>query len=236
MPERDDLLDDLRELGRSVPAPGADALAAAVLARLAGEADAPVRHTGRALRVAAVALATLLALLLVPPVRAAVSDWFGFGSVIVRDDDGSGPPAPTSPTPAGPGRSAREAASLVDFATYSLPALGDPERAWVSPDRRVLTFTWADGTRLDQSSSLSYTFAKSARVYETVPVDGTDALWFGDSHDVAVVDERGREVVETRRRAGSTLVFILGDTTLRLEGERSLTSATTLAESARPLG
>ncbi len=66
-------------------------------------------------------------------------------------------------------------------------------------------------------------------------VDGRDALWFEDSHQVAVLDEQGREVVESRRRVGSTLVWMVGDTTLRLEGELTLGQAVAIAESARRL-
>ena len=97
----------------------------------------------------------------------------------------------------------------------------------------MVTLQWDAGTRLDQSSSRSYTFAKSAETFERVSVAGRDALWFEDSHQVAVLDEQGREVVESRRRVGSTLVWMVGDTTLRLEGELTLGQAVAIAESAR---
>jgi hypothetical protein len=180
-----------------------------------------------------VAVVTLLALLLVPPVRAAISDWFGFGSVVVREGDDNGGPPSVSPTLPGPATPLGEAAAQVSFTVLDLPALGQPRGAWVSPDRRVLTLEWDDGTRLDQSSSLSYTFAKTAETFESVSVDGRDALWFEDSHQVAVLDEDGREVVESRRRAGSTLIWMVGDTTLRLEGELTLGRAVAIAEAAR---
>lgn len=233
MPERDDLLADLQELGRSVSTPSAAGMDEAVLARLAPTAGTTSRPRWL-LRAAAIAVAALLALLLVPPVRAAIVDWFGFGSVVVREGDGSGELPTVSPTPSGPGTSLREAASQVSFSVVELPALSQPRGAWLSPDRRVLTLLWDDGTRLDQSSSRSYTFAKSAETVEHVSVDGRDALWFPDSHQVAVLDEQGREVVESRRRVGSTLVWMVGDTTLRLEGELTLQQAVDVAESARP--
>ena len=233
MPERDDLLHDLQELGRSVPTPGAVGMDEAVLARLADPTPVPAIRPRTLLRVAAVALTTLLALLLVPPVRAAISDWFGFGSVMVREGDGTGELPTGTPRPSGPSTSLRDAAAQVTFGVVELPALGTPQGAWVSTDERVLTVLWDDRIRLDQSSSLTYTFAKTAETFELVSVDGRDALWFGDSHEVTVVDEDGREVRETRRRGGSTLVWMVGDTTLRLEGELSLTQAVALAESAR---
>ncbi len=233
MPEHDDLLHDLQELGRSVPTPGAVGMDEAVLARLADPTPVPAIRPRTLLRVAAVALTTLLALLLVPPVRAAISDWFGFGSVMVREGDGTGELPTGTPRPSGPSTSLRDAAAQVTFGVVELPALGTPQGAWVSPDERVLTVLWDDRIRLDQSSSLTYTFAKTAETFELVSVDGRDALWFGDSHEVAVVDEDGAEVRESRRRVGSTLVWTVDDTTLRLEGEFSLTQAVALAESAR---
>lgn len=233
MPEHDELRHDLGELGRSVPTSGAIGMDEAVLARLAGAAPMPTRGPRTLLRVAAVALTTLLALLLVPPVRAAISDWFGFGSVMVRDGDGTGEVPTGTPSPSGPSTSLRDAAAQVTFTVVELPTLGAPQGAWVTPDKRVLMLLWADGIRLDQSSSLSYTFAKTADSFQRVLVDGRDALWFGDSHEVAVVGSDGREVRETRRRVGSTLVWMVGDATLRLEGELSVTQAIALAESAR---
>lgn len=233
MPERDDLLHDLGELGRSLPIPAATGMDDAVLARLTEPVASPARTPRTLLRVAAVALTTLLALLLVPPVRAAISDWFGFGSVMVREGDGTGEAPTESPTPSGPATSLREAAPQVTFRVLELPALGTPRGAWVSPDERVLTLLWDDDVRLDQSSSYTYSFAKTSETFELVSVDGQDALWFGDSHEVAVVDKDGHEVRESRRRVGSTLIWMVDDTTLRLEGELSLTQAIALAESAR---
>ncbi len=233
MPEYDDLLHDLAELGRSLPVPDAVGMDTAVLERLAEATPAPTRRRRTLVRVAAVALTTLLALLLVPPVRAAITDWFGFGSVMVREGDGTGGLPTGSPSPSGPSTTLRDAATQVTFTVVELPALGAPRGAWVSPAQRVLTLLWDDDVRLDQSSSYTYTFAKTAESFEKVSVDGRDALWFGDSHEVAVVDEDGGEVRESRRRVGSTLVWMVGDTTLRLEGEFSLTQAVAVAESAR---
>ena len=45
----------------------------------------------------------------------------------------------------------------------------------------------------------------------------------------------GAEVPSTRRPAGRTLIWTVGDTTLRLEGELSLARAAHLAEEARTL-
>jgi len=239
MPERSgvhpDLQRDLTELGRSLPVPGDPALTTAVMARVGTTTRRPARFAGHRVAVAAV-IAVLVALLATPPVRAAIADWFGFGAVVVRTGDGepSGPP-PTPPT-IGPGLSPADAAERVDFEVFRLRGLGDPAAAEVSADRRVLSLDWNGGPRLDQSSSLTYTFAKSARSVERVSVDGRDALWFADSHEVVLLDESGATVPQTDRRAGRTLVWMVGDTTLRLEGDLTLARALSLAESAEPLG
>ena len=232
MPEHDDLLADLGELGRSVPTPSAAGMDEAVLARLAPTAGTTSRPRWL-LRAAAIAVAALLALLLIPPVRAAVADWFGFGSVVVREGDGTGELPTVSPTPSGPGTSLGEAASQVTSRSSSCrpsASLAAPGCHPTGGSSRSCGTTGRDST---SPSSRSYTFAKSAETFEHVSVDGRDALWFPDSHQVAVLDEQGREVVETRRRVGSTLVWMVGDTTLRLEGELTLQQAVDVAESAR---
>jgi hypothetical protein len=231
------LVRELVELGRSVPTPEAPGLEAAVLARVGEPGRRPVLGRRQARLVAGV-LAALLALLAAPPVRAAVADWFGFGAVVVHRGEGDGPRsgAPVSPPPIGPGTSLADAAAQVEFVVFELPSLGDPQGADVSRDRRVLSLGWAGGIRLDQSSSLSYTFDKTSLSVIPVTVDGREAIWFEDSHDLVLLDEDGRRMPDTGRPAGRTLVWTIGDTTLRLEGA-TLTSdrAIEIAESARPV-
>src|SRR5687767_6855078 len=108
------LVRDLVELGRSVPTPEAPGLEAAVLARVGEPGRRPVLGRRQARLVAAV-LAGLLGLLAVPPVRAAVADWFGFGAVVVHRGDGPRSSAPVSPPPISPGMSLADAAAQVEF-------------------------------------------------------------------------------------------------------------------------
>jgi hypothetical protein len=230
------LVRDLVELGRTVPTPEAPGLEARVLARVDQLGGRPLLARPRA-RLVAAALAVLVALLAAPPVRAAVSDWFGFGAVVVHRGDGDGSRGPrVSPPPIGPGTSFAEAAAQVDFVVFELPALGDPQGAEVSGDRRVLSLGWNGGIRLDQSSGLSYTFDKTSDSVKMVSVNGREALWFEDSHEVVLVDQDGRRIPESRRPAGRTLIWTIDDTTLRLESA-ALTSdrAIEIAESARRL-
>ena len=230
------LVRDLVELGRTVPTPEAPGLEAGVLARVGGPARRPLLARPRARLVAAV-VAGLLALLAAPPVRAAVADWFGFGAVVVhRGDGGSRSPGPVSPPPVSPDLTLTEAAAQVDFAVFELPALGDPEAADVSGDRRVLSLDWSAGLRLDQSSSLGYTFDKTSSSVRTVFVDGREAIWFEDAHDLVLLDEDGKRIPDTPRTAGRTLVWTVGDTTLRLEGAAlAQDQAIEIAESSRPV-
>jgi len=235
MPEPTDLLRDLTELGRSLPTPGAAGMDEAVMARLDEPEPSPGRSTRFRIRAVAIGLAIVLALLAAPPVRAAVADWFGFGSVVVRtgDDDGSPSGPSVAPPPISPGLPLGQAAAQVEFDVFELRALGETAGAEVSADGRVLSMAWDGGPRLDQSSSLSYTFDKTARSVEFVSVRGRDALWFGDSHEVVLLDESGARIPQTKRPAGRTLIWMVGDTTLRLEGDLSLAQALELAESAR---
>lgn len=226
MPEPTDLGRDLTELGRTLPAPGAARMDEVVLARLARAERSAPSSTRFRIRAMAVGLAIVVALLATPPVRAAVADWFGFGSVVVREGDGDSSRAATPTVPTGSPLSLEAAAARVDFAVYELPRLGAPDGAWVSSSRRVLTFAWDAGIRLDQSSSRFSTLEKIAPSWRHVSVDGRDALWFGGSHDVVGLDESGP------RQAGPTLLWRVGETTLRLEGDLSLERALALAETA----
>jgi hypothetical protein len=235
MPEPTDLLRDLTELGRSLPTPGASGMDEVVLARLEEREPRTAWWARWRVRAVAVGLAIVLALLATPPVRAAVADWFGFGAVSVHtgDDDGSPSGPSVAPPPISPGLTLAQAAAQVEFDVFELPALGEPAGAEVSADGRVLSMAWDGGPRLDQSSSLSYTFDKTARSVEFVSVRGRDALWFGDSHEVVLLDESGARIPQTDRPAGRTLIWMIGDTTLRLEGDLSLAQALELAEAAR---
>lgn len=109
----DRLPEELRETGRwlEIPAPSPDSVAEQVLARLLAEAvpDPAVPAPGRRTRARAWAAARwraltallcglLVVLVLTPPVRAAVADWFGVGGVVVHRDP-SARPATGAPPP-----------------------------------------------------------------------------------------------------------------------------------------
>lgn len=247
------LVADLLALGRTVPvtAPG-PALATRVRDEVAlmpvpGRA-APSRAratgglrdrlAGRRRAVAAVGLAVLVGLAAAPPVRAAVADWFGFAGVLVHR--GAGPAASTAPAPppADGGTTLAQARRLVAFEPVVPRALGHPDDVEVSDDRRVLSMTWTgpDGAlRLDEfDGRLDYTFAKSAAGVQFTEVGGDFALWFAAPHEVVWLDRDGTPRTGTARLAGHTLIWEhRARTTLRLEGDVSLSRAREIAGSAR---
>ena len=101
----------------------------------------------------------------------------------------------------------------------------------------MLSMGWEGGLRLDQSSSRGYTFDKTSSAVIRLTVDGRDAIWFEDSHEVVLLDANGKRIPDTGRPAGRTLIWTVGDTTLRLEGATlAQDRAIEIAESARPLG
>ena len=252
----DDLTRDLAALGRAVEAPApSSGLATAVLERVSAMPE-PAEPAGlwrtltagiesRRRRVALVVVAALLALLAAPPVRAAVADWLGFGAV--RVERGSPVPGPAAPPPevsppaTSPDASLAEAAAAVGF-VVSVPAeLGDPDGVEVSADRQRVSMSWrtaeAGVVRLDQfGARLDYAVLKTAPELTWVAVDGRDAVWFEEPHEVALLQADGTSLSHPPRLAGHTLLWQDGSVTLRLEGDVDVARAVAIAESATPVG
>jgi hypothetical protein len=242
--EYDDLARDLAALGRGVdvPAPGAG-LAVSVLERLPEAPPARAFAAGakrRRIALAAAVAVALLALLATPPVRAAVADWFGFGGVRVERGDTPAPTADPTPPLVSPGASLAEAAAAVDF-TVSVPdALGEPDGVEVSYDRRIVSMSWdtdEEGVlRLDEfDATLDFSVVKTAPDVHWAAVNGIDALWFEEPHEVALLEPDGTRVTHSARLAGHTLIWMADGVTLRLEGDVELRRAVEIAESAVPV-
>ncbi|MEI5006661.1 hypothetical protein RB196_04320 [Streptomyces sp. PmtA] len=256
------LPDELRELGRGLPVPPVDgeSMAERVLARLIAEsvpAPVPEARPGRARRLlerarrrrrslGVVLSGALVALVLTPPVRAAVVDWFGFGGVEVRytpsapPPPGAGVPACGAPLPLG------EAGRRAGFAPPVPRSLGEPDAVSLTAvpgGRFAIALCWYEPTgtvRLDAfPARLDLGFSKQVRVLpEWLELSGgRTALWFEEPHVLRfpLTDGTGRQWTEARRTAGPTLLWTSADglTTLRLEGvaERELGRA--VAESLR---
>ena len=248
MSEFDALTDELRALGRTMTiAPPPDDLAAQVLARLPAE-PARRRSPGRWLlarrrRLVAVIVAVMIiGLGLTPPVRAAVVEWLRIGGVLIRTAPAlSGPARTADPLPtAGAVVTLAEAQGLVEFPIGVPEGMGPPERIVVSADRRVVSMDWTvDGhpVHLDQfDGRLSWIFIKRAPTPLTfVAVNGADAIWFPNPHEVAYIDSDGVERTEQARIAGPCLVWErptpAGPVTQRLEGDLPQRRAISIAES-----
>ncbi|MFF0045151.1 hypothetical protein [Streptomyces sp. NPDC005498] len=178
----------------------------------------------------------LVVLVLTPPVRATVVDWFDFGGVEVRYDPAA--PAPERPGAPVPGCEApvtlSEAARRSGFRPVVPPALGAPEAVAVTglPEgRSMVTLCWWENgrtVRLDEfMSRVDPYFMKQVREQpEWLTVDDgrggrVDGLWFARPHVLrfGMVDGDGNRWTRSQRTAGPTLLWVKDDRlTLRLEG------------------
>ncbi|WP_435211703.1 hypothetical protein [Streptomyces sp. bgisy034] len=265
--------EELRALGRSLDPPGgadgAETMVERVLGQLLAEqVPAPVAEpTGTAERLRAVrhwtrmrwrsltaALCGLLTVLvLTPPVRAAVLDWFDFAGVGVRYD----PSAAPSPGAEVPGCdhhvSLAEAERRAGFAPLVPKEFGAPDAVAVTGEPRgrfLVSLCWhEDGStiRLDERrASLDIGFAKTVREPpEWISLDsdasnGTaaeQALWFARPHLLAfwLVDPSGERFTREERTAGPTLLWSHGaggeSVALRLEGVAAKERALAVARS-----
>ncbi|HEX6195337.1 MAG TPA: hypothetical protein VFZ37_05475 [Jiangellaceae bacterium] len=234
-PRPTSLADELYELGYVIDVPGRDpeVVADQVMTRLA-ESGRGVRTRRPRWRPAlAAAFIVLVVLALTPPVRAAVTEWFG---VVITQGESARNGDSTVPG-AGDGLSLREANDLVPFdpvvPDQLVAAHGQPDGVEVSGDRRVLSLSWntADGTiRLDQfDGEMAPVFLKQAE-HEEITVAGRPAIWIGRPHLLVPLDPDGREYGAQGREAETTLIWQADDVTLRLEG-LNRAAAIELAES-----
>ncbi|MFG2475243.1 hypothetical protein [Streptomyces fagopyri] len=274
------LAEELRALGRSLTGPGGaggESMAERVLERILAEripvpvAVRPgpgervravrrwVRLRGRVLTAGLCGLLTVL--VLTPPVRAAVVDWFGFGGVEVRYDP-SAVPSPGAEVPGcGPSLTLAEAGRRAGSAPLVPDTLGVPDAVTVTREPKVrflTTLCWREHghtIRLDEyPAGLDLGFTKTVREPpEWVPlgVDGSGdgggdgsgggeadfgdpALWFPRPHLLSfwLIDASGGRFTRSERTAGPTLLWTRGgEVTLRLEGVASKARAVEIARS-----
>ncbi|MER5893651.1 hypothetical protein [Streptomyces sp. NPDC001876] len=255
---------ELLALGRGLEVPGTDGrtMAERVLAQIVAEAaPTPVREppglrerTGawarRHARMLTAALSGLLiVLVLTPPVRAAVVEWFDFGGVQVRYAPSAEPTGQVGALRADCTGSVplAEAARRAGFRPVVPGELGPPDAVAVTglPERRwMVTLCWHERgrtVRLDEfASGLDPYFTKQVRIQpqwlELGTDDGapTNALWFAQPHQLTfgLVGKDGLRWVRSERTAGPTLLWVRGgQMTLRLEGVDSQERARAVAES-----
>ncbi|MFD3920314.1 hypothetical protein [Streptomyces sp. NPDC058595] len=239
---------------RRARVPGAARQAGCVrhgLARLRGL----VRGRWRAL--AAGLSGLLVVLVLTPPVRAAVADWFDFGGVQVRYDP-EATPGPDAPVPGcGDPIPIGEVERRAGFAPRIPAELGSPDQVsldGVSAGRPVVSLCWTDSggrtIRLEEfRAGLDLGFSKQVRhmpewlVLHAGESNESTGLWFADPHLLRfrLIDSGGEGWTRSARTAGPTLLWEDGGAsgsgderlTLRLEGVESLERATAVARSVR---
>ncbi|MER7661330.1 hypothetical protein [Streptomyces sp. NPDC096193] len=254
--EREALAEELREAGRGIRVPdvSGETMAERVLAQLLAEAvptPAPAGlgtrlrgWTHRRWRALTVVLSgVLVVLVLTPPVRAAVADWFGFGGVDVRYDPSAPPLHDAQPPWCAEAVPRAEAERRAGFRALVPPGLGPPDAVSVvtgPAGRSVISLYWKDRgrtVRLDQfPATLDLSFAKQARLMpEWVTLTEGTGLWFEEPHLLrfGMTDARGEQWTQAERTAGPTLLWTTagGRTTLRLEGVGALVRAKEIAES-----
>jgi hypothetical protein len=211
------------------------------------------RARWRALTAALCGLAAVL--VLTPPVRASVADWFGFGGVEVRVDPSAVPSAGASVPGCGASVSLGEAARRAGFDPLVPAALGEPDAVAVTRQtggRFLIGLCWRERgrtVRIDEfAARLDPTFAKSARRQpDWLSLSGKDesgdgvpeyALWFREPHVLTfwLADANGERFTRSERTAGPTLLWTHrgpdgGELTFRLEGVGSAERALEIARS-----
>lgn len=242
----------LRDLGArlEVPAPPDPAeLTAAVRARLAE----PPRRTRSVfgapvlLRVAAVlvlAVLTLSVLMIVsPPVRAGVLNLLRFAGIEFSTDSAPAP-LPSTPAPL-PGERTVDlptAQQLSRFPVITPGVLGEPDRVVLidgQPPRVVSLLYRGGAVRLDEFDGhidvALYKKIVSGEGIEWVQVldRGAPGIWVDRPHEVIYVDRDGNYHHESARLSAKTLIWQVGDVTLRLEGDFTLDEALAIARSVR---
>ncbi|MFF2732537.1 hypothetical protein ACFVS9_32085 [Streptomyces sp. NPDC058008] len=254
--------------GLDVPDTDGATMAERVLAQIVAEGvPVPVREpAGRLERVrvwcrarlralAAVLAGLLVVLVLTPPVRAAVVDWFDFGGVAVRRAPGAPgvPPAEEAREPdCGVPLPMPEAVRRAGFRPVVPGLLGAPDSVAVAglPEgRSMITLCWKDDgrtIRLDAfEAGLDPYVTKQVRTKpEWVELhgdgqdgdgwDGRDGAWFAEPHllEFMLTGQDGRRWVRTERTAGPTLLWMRdAGMTLRLEGVDDVRRARAIAES-----
>ncbi|MFD4875028.1 hypothetical protein ACFWOB_16940 [Streptomyces sp. NPDC058420] len=245
-------------LAEQLPVPVQEAGPTGVRARLHG-----VRRWTRLRRRALVAglCGLLTVLVLTPPVRAAVFDWFGFGGVEVRYDPSAVPSAGAEVPGCGRSVTLAQARQRAGFEPLVPDALGVPDAVTVTAEPRgrfLVSLCWRESghtVRVDEyPARLDVGFAKSVReppewlsLDGTVPPEGIQnpALWFARPHLLSfwLVGADGGRYTREERTAGPTLLWthvvdgVPGENlTFRLEGVASERRAVEIARSLERRG
>jgi hypothetical protein len=222
----------LRQLGRDVEFPATPDLASAIRGQLVRR-----RSWRRPVLVAmAILVVAIGAVLLVPPARTAILDWLGLRNVsVVRVDE-----LPTA-RPLGPLDLGRQVtlAEAKRRAPWIVVPEDRPDRVYVSdslPGGKV-TLLWgsASSPRLLMTEITGHAYiekiVQGEQSVEPVRI-GDAGAWFQGRHVVMFTDRNGTFHEGVGRLAANTLVWQLGDVTLRLEGDLTKEEALRIGRTA----
>ncbi|TCO63009.1 hypothetical protein [Actinocrispum wychmicini] len=224
----------LRDLGTHIDVPDTPDVTASVTARLSVRERRTWKLRPVLTTVLALLLAFALALAVSPDVRAGVSHLLRFAGIEFRSD----PPPPITPAPtttATPTLAPGERVVPLDEARGKFPvivpkALGQPNEVHVTETSVSLLY---DNARVDEfNGGISMVMAKfvTADQLERIKVNGVDGYWVNGPHEVIYDDPRGYTRTGTARMSAKTLIWQVGTTTLRLEGDFTRERAVSIAE------
>jgi hypothetical protein len=223
----------LRQLGRDVEFPSSPDLASAIRGRLRR------RPSWRRPVLVAVAIVVVAigAVLLVPPARTAILDWLGLRNVSVVHVDTLPAARPLGRLDLGRQVTLAEAKRRAPwivvpedrpdsvYISDSLPG-GQVTLLWGSPSSPRLLMTEITGHAYIEK------IVEGEQSVEPVRI-GDAGAWFEGRHVVMFTDRDGAFHEGVGRLAANTLVWQLGDVTLRLEGGLSKENALRIARIAR---
>lgn len=250
------LAEELRSLGALIDYPTTPPIASTVGSRLqergvgslVGRRSRPVWQRARRAALLAIAATVVLA-------AVAVGVGTGLGGIQLRFVDEPAPLATQLPGLGSLGEpvTLAEAEARVGFEVLlpTLPAVNTPDAVHLAgvPESGGVALVYRErpGFPPDAQTGAALilvefrrdigpeTFAKVInRGTQVTPtaVDGRRAYWIaGGTHELIYLDDEGREVFETSRFVGDTLIWESGDLTLRLENAPSLDTAVRIAES-----
>lgn len=187
--------------------------------------------------VAAAVVLIALVSLLVPAVRDQVAAWLGIRGVTIERTDSVDPLNELS-LRVEFGEPTTLDANAVPFAPVVLPALGTPDAVYVdSEDRLTMVYVVDDQPVLNTQflGDLNPAIVKQVEAeteVEAATVNGRPAIWVGSGpHAVLFVDANGAFAEDRGWLAGPTLLWEVGEVTMRLEGITDRDRAIAIAES-----
>lgn len=219
----------LRDLGAGIDVPDTPDVTASVTARLSVKQRRTWKLRPVLTTVLAVLLAFTVALAVSPEVRAGVTEFLRFAGIEFRSD---APPPTLSTTPVLP---PGERVVTLDEARKQFPvivpkALGQPKEVHIND--KVVSLLY-DNARVDEfNGTLSVIMKKFVKAdqLEQIQVNGVDGYWVNGPHEVIYDDPSGNTRTEVARMSAKTLIWQVGTTTLRLEGDFTKEQALSIAQ------